>query len=196
MEEFLKLFRYVLSPESDWSKFFRKSIGIIMSATLGAFIWNGYIDHTSRGHGERAVTEVLSESDAKENQVRDVLEEIKRSDPAIESVWLYSWPDALQLVPVMYVGNSINPMPHGSFIWQDSDALGVYLFGDCAQLARPVVNYTCPINGMEDSWGVLVVVYRNGTEVSSSQQGMVAAAARRISLIIYSNNQHVTELRD
>ena len=115
MKEFLKLFRDVCAPESDWATFVRKIIGIIVTASVGAAGFGIYYQlYRVPQLGERPVSVLLSESEEKEEHIRDTLESIKQSNSNIRSVWLYSWPDALQIMPVMYVGDSVNPLPGGS----------------------------------------------------------------------------------
>ena len=193
MKEFSELFRYVLAPESDWGKFTRKIISILISASLGAYGQNAYTKYTGSGKGEQPVSVVIRNSRVKEQQVRSLLESIKRTDQTIKSVWLYSWPDALQLVPIMYVGDSVNPIPNGSFIDDDTNVMGTFLFGECAELIRDFKNTSCPINGFEDSWGVLVVNYGQTTP-SERSKDIVESVANRISLLLYSNLSHTNVL--
>ena len=196
MEEFIKLFRNVLAPEADWPKFIRKVLGFTLCVSVGAYGWKLY--DTSNIKGEQPVQTVLARSDSRERQVRGLLESLLRADPNIKSIWVYSWPDARQIVPVMYVGNSSNPLPEGSFVRGDEEALGTFLFGDCYQLARGFSNTTCPINGFEDSWGVIVVHYGEGVsqEHIRSRAGIIDASARRTGLILYSNADHIGNFRD
>ncbi len=102
MKEFIKLFRNVLAPESDWATFIRKIISIIVTAGVTATGFGIYYNvYKAPQLGERPVSVLLEESETKEEYIRRILETIKQADPSIRSVWLYSWPDALQIVPVM-----------------------------------------------------------------------------------------------
>lgn len=197
MKEFTQLFRYVLAPESDWGKFSRKIISILVSATVGAFGFGMYLQYQNPRLGEQPVSVVLSEDKEKSEVIRRSLEALMRADSDIESVWLYSWPDARQIVPVMYVGDSINPLPTGVFSPHDAPLLGIFLFGDCGGLDRNFTNISCPINGNEDSWGVLVINYGEGyeDEIPSYVSSLAEGTGHRIGLLLYSNAQHISEVK-
>ena len=197
MKEFIQLFRNVLAPEKNWGTFARKVLGVTLCVSIGAYGWKLY-NSTTQPLSEQPVSVVLAGSSVREREVRELLESIKRADNRIVSIWLYSWPDARQILPVMYVGDSLNPLPHGSFIPADAEALGTFLFGRCYQLNRSFSNVTCPINGFEDSWGVIVVHYSEGTsqEHINYQLQHIDAAAQRIGLMLYSNMGHLNTLRD
>ena len=197
MKEFIQLFRNVLAPEKNWGVFTRKVLGVTLCVSVGAYGWNLY-NQSHQPRTEVPVHVVLSESNVRQREVRETLERIMRADSRIESIWLYSWPDARQIMPVMYVGDSLNPLPRGSFIPVDAEALGTFLFGECYQLERNFQNVTCPINGFQDSWGIIVVNYRDGTSQSHIQYQFqhIEAAAQRIGLMLYSNDNHLNQIRD
>jgi len=197
MKEIFDLFRNVLAPESSWGTFTRKVLGVMLCISVGAYGWNLY-NRTKPTQGEQPVSVVISRSDSREKQVRELLNSILRSDPNIKSIWVYSWPDARQLIPVMSVGDNMNPLPGGSFVRGDEEALGTFLFGECYQLRRQSTNTTCPINGFEDSWGIIFVRYSNETPLShvNERLGIIDAASRRVGLILYSNVSHLGNLRD
>ena len=160
MKEFASLFRYVIAPERDWASFVRKLVSVLLCASLGALAFGMYSDHTKpKQLGELPVLTILEKERDKKEVIRRLMESILRSDENIKSVWLYSWPDALQLLPVMHVGDSIDPLPSGSLQRGDEYAIGAFLFGDCVEINRNFNNFSCPINGFQDSWGVLVVNY-------------------------------------
>lgn len=114
-----------------------------------------------------------------------MLESILRSDPAIQSVWLFSWPDALQLIPVMHVGDSRNPLPSGTLQRGDEYAIGAFLFGDCVEVNRHFENFSCPINGFQDSWGVLVVNYGDEDPQNPRSEEFIYGVAQRIRNVLY-----------
>ncbi len=58
------------------------------------------------------------------------------------------------------------------------------------------MNYACPINGQEDSWGILVVTYQEGREPGVPCHRKIAAAAHRIGLLLYSNVIHIDTILD
>ena len=198
MKEIFDLFRNVLAPESSWGTFTRKVLGVLLCLSVGAYGWNLYNRTKPKQGGERPVSVVISTSNSREKAVRDLLNAILRSDPNIKSIWVYSWPDARQLIPVMTIGDNTDPLPGGSFVRGDEEALGSFLFGECYSLRRQTVNTTCPISGFEDSWGIIYVRYADGTsqEHVTSRLGIIEAASRRVGLILYSNASHLGNLRD
>ena len=186
MKEFLQLFRYVLAPESDWAHFARKLINLIISLSLGALAFGMYSRYTSpKQLGERPVLTVIDSSRDKKEVVRTLLESIMRSDPSIKSVWLYSWPDSLQLLPVMYVGDSFNPLPSGTLQRGDEYAIGAFLFGDCIEITRNFNNFSCPINGFQGSWGVIVVNYGDDGPKNPRSEQFIYGVAQRIRTLLY-----------
>ena len=197
MKEFVQLFRDVFDPERDWSKFVRKFIGVALTAGLtltayGIYHRNYYLPEL----GEESITTVLRGDPTKRENIKTLLYGIKTSSRDIKSVWLYSWPDARSVVPVMRVGIAEPPLPEGTFLLSDAETLGGYLFGHCGRLPRPFLNYTCPINGMEDSWGILIITYEPGTEGNdhSHVESVTGSIAHRIGLMLYTNPQHSSEL--
>ena len=188
MKEMFRLFRNVLSPESDWPTFFRKMIGLTVAGATAVIGLNVYTQITLSETGEQAVEQILDRSAEKQKQVRKLMEMILRLDKNISSVWVYSWPDALSLIPIMYVGDSQNPLPAGVFDDRDHGALGPFLFGECYSLNRAYSNHTCPINGFEDAWGVIVIVMDDG--VSPSTISEIEGLANRIGLTLYTNSTH------
>ena len=188
MKEIVSLFRNVLSPESDWQTFFRKLIGVTIAGATAVIGLNIYTQVTTGEYGEQTVEVILDRSTEKQKQVRKLMEMILRLDKSIISVWVYSWPDALSLVPIMYVGDSQNPLPAAVFDDRDSGALGPFLFGDCYRLNRSFNNHTCPINGFEDAWGVIVIVIDG--EVNPSTISEIEGLANRIGLTLYTNSVH------
>ncbi len=188
MKEILDLFRNVLSPESDWATFFRKLIGLTVAGATAVIGLNLYTQFTLRDVGEQSVEIILDSSSTKQKQVRKLIETILSLHANIKSVWIYSWPDALSLVPIMYVGDSQNPLPASVFDNRDVPALGPFLFGDCYRLDRGFDNLTCPINGFQDSWGIIVVVIDG--DVGQSTLDQIEGLANRVGLTLYTNNAH------
>lgn len=180
----------VIKPESDWGRFGRKLIGILISASIGAVIWNVYFNYRISQTGERSVGEVLQLKPEKRPVVRKLLERIMASDGNIRSVWLYSWPDATNLSPVMYVGDAVNPLPFGTFRPGDEHAVGSLVLGICSEIDRPLDNYSCPVSGFEDAWGIVVVRYSDDYSPTESQQRGIEAIAKKMGIILYSNRNH------
>lgn len=185
-----ELLKVVWAPESDWGKFSRKVLGLIISAAIGATIWNVYFNYQQATKGELPVGEVIERNPTKRDVIKRLLERISNSDRNIESVWLYSWPDATSLIPVMYVGDSLNPMPLGSFRAGDELPVGTFVLEGCSEIDRRANNFSCAINGFEDAWGVLVVVYPEDYEPTERQTQGIKATARIMGIVLYSNESH------
>lgn len=187
------ILKVVISPESDWGKFSQKIVGLVVTAILGVTIWNVFFNYRFVRHrfGEISVGEVVERKPALKQILRKILERIKSNNPEIVSVWLYSWPDASQLIPVEYVGSSRNPIPLGSFREGDEYPVGAFVLRGCAEIERPANNLSCSVNGFEDAWGVIVVVYPEEYEPTEDDRRSIQVAARRVGLLLYSNQAHV-----
>ena len=168
VQSLVELLKSVFKPESDWQHFARKIIGILLSAGLGTLLWTLYLDlHVNMG--EFSVAEVLSSDSIKRERVKDLLNDLENNNNRILSVWLYSWPDARNIVPVMYAGDSVDPLPLGVFRNTDQYPVGSYVLEQCTPLERRFPNHTCPISGFQDAWGVIVVRYENGYDISNGE---------------------------
>ena len=186
MKEYLDLFRYVLAPENDWQRFVRKLLNLVVALSLGALAFGMYKFYTTPAHREQPVQAVLDRSRDKQEVIRSLLEMIYRSDPAIKSVWLFSRPDTLQLQPVMYVGDSTNPLPSGTLERGDEYSIGAFLFGDCVEISRDFYNFSCPVNGIRNSWGVIVVSYEGEPQLERGEQ-FIYGVSQRIRTALYVN---------
>ena len=195
VQSLVDLLKSVFKPESDWQQFARKIIGILLSAGLGTLLWTLYLS-PEVNLGEQTVAEILSTDSDKRERVKDLLNNLEDNNDRIKSVWLYSWPDARNLVPVMYAGDSVNPLPLGVFRNSDQFPVGSYVLEQCTPLDRRFPNHTCPISGFQDAWGILVVRYVDGYDVKDgefSQEDLhrMESIADTISTILYSNDSHV-----
>ena len=84
----------------------------------------------------------------------------------------------------MGVGTGPDPMPLGYLRYGDEEAIGHFVLGQCIELPRNFVNVSCPVNGLDDSWGVLIVVY---DEAPPERPNAVKIVAEKISSILYHN---------
>lgn len=184
------LLKAIVKPESNWGQFSRKMLGLLISAAVSGVIWNVYFNYQRTHKGEQAVGEVIEQNPNKKKIIRELLERIKSSNREIESVWLYSWPDARNLSPVMYVGDSLNPVPLGSFREGDEHAVGTFVLDGCAQIDRRVQNYSCSVTGFQNAWGVVVVTYPEGYVITDNDINDIKATARRMGVVLYSNDLH------
>ncbi|WNL51076.1 hypothetical protein SCREM2_gp157 [Synechococcus phage S-CREM2] len=184
------LLKAIVKPESNWGQFSRKMLGLLISAAVSGVIWNVYFNYQRTHTGEQAVGEVIEQNPNKKKIIRELLERIKSSNREIESVWLYSWPDSRNLIPVMYVGDSLSPVPLGSFREGDEHAVGTFVLDGCAQINRRVLNYSCSVTGFQNAWGVVVVTYPDGYVVTENDISDIKATARRMGVVLYSNDLH------
>ena len=185
MKEAFETVKGVLSPEDNWSKFAMKIIGLAAVAGIGLF---GFILYKTAGcvvaeeeEYEVGIEEVFEEDPEKEEAVNAVLDKLTRQNRDIDTVWLYDWPDARNIVPVASIPrNSDDPLPTGYWMRGDEQVIGSFVLGRCTKLDRDFVNVACPIMGAEDAWGVLVVTYRDGPT-----DRLPIIAGKKISEIIY-----------
>ena len=172
----------ILGPEASWSLYARKVFSLILVAGLGAYGWKEYEKFTYEPPLNETPIERILERPGTRQLVQRELNILLSILPNAESVWLYSWPDARHLDAVMSAGEGPNPMPLGYLRDGDEAAIGHYVLGKCERLERSFVNISCPINGDEDAWGVLIVVYDSEPP---ARPNAVKIVADKISSILY-----------
>ena len=185
MKEAFDTVKGVLSPEENWSKFAMKITGLAVVAGIGLFGYNTYKTSGCVVEDEEyevSITEVYEDEPEKELEVNSILDDLTRKNRDIESVWLYDWPDARNVVPISnYPRNSSDPLPTGYWMRGDEQVIGNFVLAQCTVLDREFPNVTCPIMGASDAWGVLVVRYREGTKTDRLPE----VAAKKISETVY-----------
>tara|TARA_E500000331_G_scaffold344238_1_gene380239 strand:- start:223 stop:792 length:570 start_codon:yes stop_codon:yes gene_type:complete len=186
MKEAFETVKGVLSPEDNWSKFAMKITGLAAVAGIGLFGFNlyktaGCVVEEEEDY-EVGIEEVFLEEPEKEEEVNGILDRLTRQNRDINSVWLYDWPDARNIVPIAGIPrNSEDPLPSGYWMKGDEQLIGSFVLGRCAKLNREFISLACPIMGASDAWGVLVVTYRDGSQTDR----LPIIAAKKISEVIY-----------
>ena len=185
MKEAFDTVKGILSPEDNWSKFAMKITGLAVVAGIGLFGFNTYRSAgcvvAEEEDYEEAIEVVFEEDPTKEEEVLAVLDKLTRQNRDIDTVWLYDWTDARNIVPITGIPrNSEDPLPTGYWMRGDEQVIGSFVLGRCTKLDRSFVNVACPIMGASDAWGVLVVTYREGPT-----DRLPIVAAKKISEIVY-----------
>jgi len=156
----------IISPEQNWSQFLMKIIGVGVVAGIGFAGFQVYTGSQEEEEGpDDSIEVIFDEIPEKKLQVEEILNDLTRSNRDINSVWLYDWPDARNIVPVFNSPQySRNPLPSGYWMPGDERVIGNFVLGSCTRLDRKFPNAACPIMGKEDAWGVLVVEYAKAPE--------------------------------
>ena len=157
-------------------------ISVIVVAALAICAWEQYTLFIEEPpEGEQPIERLLRDRDVKD-ATRAEMQTLLEVLPGASSVWLYSWPDARHLNPLIGVGEGPDPMPLGYLRYGDESAIGHFVLAQCTRLPRNFVNISCPIVGVEDSWGVLIVVY---DEEPPNRPEAVKIVAEKVSSILY-----------
>ena len=181
----LDIIASIISPGKSWGCFFRKTLSTLLVASIGAYGFNAY-QRLERSHWEDLPLHTAIQKGDKPSSVQTYLDGLKRSDPNIKSIWVYSWPDARSLIPVAHAGNHVNPLPLGYFLRSDSNVIGELSLQSCTCLKRPGKKLlACPIMAENDAWGVIVFEHEVGTERAPGYKTIYAALAHKLSNIIY-----------
>ena len=185
MKEAFETVKGVLSPEDNWSKFAMKITGLVAVAGIALFGFNLYKTAgcvvAEEEEYDVGIEEAFLEDPEKEEEVNEILDRLTRQNRDIESVWLYDWPDARNIVPIVGIPrNSEDPFPNGYWMKGDEQLIGSFVLGRCSKLNREYVALSCPIMSANDAWGVLVVTYNDGPT-----DRLRIIAAKKISEVIY-----------
>ena len=188
MDKVLDIIASMVSPGKTWGCFYRKTLSTLLVAAIGAYGFNVY-QRFERSHWEDLpLHTAILEGDIS-SRVQTYLDGLKRADPGIKSIWVYSWPDARSLIPVAHAGNHINPLPLGYFIRSDSAAVGELVLQACSCLNRTGKKIlACPIMAENDAWGVIVFEHELGSDRPPGYKEIYAALAHKLSNIIYHNH--------
>jgi len=188
MDKVIDLIASMVSPGKTWGCFFRKSLSTLLVASIGAYGFNAY-QRLERTHWEDLPLHTAIVEGDIAAEVQQYLESLKRSDPSLRSVWLYSWPDSRSLIPVSHAGNHVNPLPLGYFLLKDREVIGDLVLAECSCLKRPGKKLlACPIFAENDAWGVIVFEHEPGVDRPDGYKSVYAALAHKLSHIIYHNH--------
>ena len=186
MDKIIQIIKSIISPEQNWSAFAMKITGLIVVAVIGYIAFQQYANFTTEENNQNIpIIEVFEAQPEKKNEVEELVNKLLRSDRNIQSVWLYDWVDARNVVPLMMLPrNSEDLLPTGYFMEGDEYVIGHFVLSQCTSLDREISNIACPIMSSEDAWGVLVVTYPNGDPNLKTSK----ATAMKISEILYLQN--------
>ena len=183
MDKIIDAIKGIISPEQSWSAFVMKITSLIIVAVIGYIGFQQYLNLGVEEDNEIPIVEVYEKDPEKKVKVEDLITKLLRSNRDIESVWLYDWIDARNIVPLYNEPrNSEDLLPTGYFMEGDEYVIGHFVLSQCTSLDRDILNTACPIMSSEDAWGVLLVTYRNDT---TPDLKTTKATAMKISEILY-----------
>lgn len=181
----LTIIEDLLRPERTWGEFSRRVISILV---IGLTAWLGVdIYFNMKEYHDRfiPVAEMMAQKKSIAEEVKRLMQSLHDRNPEIKGIWLYSWPDAINLDLVHRVGQGDDPIPSGAFQREDAADVGRLGMDICTELNRQFKNTACTIFGEGDAWGVLVVVWEDGKKRPDGHINLVDALANRITHLLY-----------
>tara|TARA_B100000424_G_scaffold61034_1_gene44321 strand:- start:8913 stop:9479 length:567 start_codon:yes stop_codon:yes gene_type:complete len=187
MDKIIEAVKSIISPEQSWSAFVMKITSLIVVAVIGYIGFQQYTTLDEEIDTEIPIVEVYENDPEKQIKVEDLITKLIRSNRDIESVWLYDWIDARNIVPLYNEPrNSTDLLPTGYWMEGDEYVIGHFVLSQCTSLDRDVPNTACPIMSSEDAWGVLLVTFQDGV---TPDLKTTKATAMKISEILYLINR-------
>ena len=189
LEELVKLFEELFSPESSWSKAFRKTFFIIL---IPLILYGGYTTYTNIELKKQIpVEELIEKKDKLDEELEDLLQTYFVQKKNVASVWIYGWTNGRKLTPIKHVGQNDNPIPFGYLRDSDITQIGSLILGSCTNLERPINNRTCPIIANGKAVGLMVVAYKIDNYTPSDKcLAAVAAISHKIGSLIHTYYLH------
>ena len=188
MDKIVELIDHIVSPGNSWAGFFRKSLSLLTVAGIGAYGFTVY-QSMKRSHWEDLPLHTAIDDHEIEKKVEFYLDTLVSTDSYLNSVWLYSWPDARTLISVAHAGEHNDPLPLGYFLRSDALPVGTLMMGQCTCLKRPAKKLlACPVMAENDSWGVVVFHHRQETGRPDNYKAIYVALAHKLSNIIYNDH--------
>ena len=186
MEEALKLLNTLFSPTNSWGNFVRKSLTTVLVASIGAYAYNRYEYATRSSWEDLPLHTAIEEGNRKEKAQEYVNDMMREYQTSINSIWVYSWPDARNLLPVIQSGHHANPLPLNYFQMQDATAIGQLALEQCAEVDRPNRSLiACPIIAANDAWGVTIFEIKEGVDRPDYWRSTFGALTHKLSNFIY-----------
>ena len=183
MDKIIEAIKSIISPEQSWSAFVMKIIGLIVVSIIAYVGFQQYTALDQEINTEIPIVEVYENDPEKKVKVENLITKLLRSNRDIESVWLYDWIDARNIVPLYNEPrNSADLLPTGYWMEGDEYVIGHFVLSQCTSLDRDVPNTACPIMSSEDAWGVLLVTFQDGV---TPDLKTTKATAMKISEILY-----------
>ena len=186
MEELAKLVTTVVSPGKDWATFMRKVLSTALVACIGAYGFHQY-QSMNRSHWDDLPLHTAIEVDNRRQEAQRYLDHLMLAHgDKLKGVWVYSWPDARTLIPVLHSGHQKDPMPIGYFQIKEASSVGQLVMEQCAEIERLETKLTaCPIMTANDAWGVVVFEAKDDTNRPRNWKSIYAALTHKLSNIIY-----------
>jgi len=154
-EKLFELLSQIISPGKTWGCFFRKTLSTLLVASIGAYSFNAYQRLERSSWEDLPLHTAIAEGDIA-SEVQRYLDKLIQADDNLDSVWVYSWPDARSLIPTIHAGSHVNPLPLGYFLVDDYKQVGALAMEMCVELNRPLHLVACPVIAENDAWGVVV----------------------------------------
>lgn len=187
IDKFLDVLHDIFHPDKDWGEFTRKIASLGAAATLAVIGVDIYLDIKSYSDKFIPVSELMESKPNKAGVVRDRMDKMLRAYPQIKGIWLYSWPDAMNVELVHHAGRGEDPLPAGGFHPTESDKVGRLSMDMCTILERKEPNTACAIWAHQDAWGLVVVVWHDKENIPKGSVSLVDSLAHRITHDLYYN---------
>lgn len=101
MNEIINAIKSIISPEQSWSAFVMKITGLIVVSIIAYIGFQQYRNLNVEEDIEIPIVEVFENDPEKVIKVEDLITRLLRSERSIESIWLYDWVDARNVVPLI-----------------------------------------------------------------------------------------------
>jgi len=187
MEKIIDLIDKFISPNKTWFNFLQKIFSTLLIASISAYAYHTYQSGFVRSPWDELPLHDAIEGDRK-HEVAKYLNRLIEADPELISVWVYSWPDARTLIPVVSAGSNKDPIPLGYFRRTDTLLVGELVMEQCDCLKRPNKKLlACPIVAENDTWGVIVFEHKVDNERPKKYKSIYIALAHKVAHIIYHN---------
>ena len=185
MLKLLEIVADLLQPQKTWGEFSRRIISLLTLSLLAFVALDVYWNFIERTDKFIPLHEVVETDPHAFDAVKDLIRNMRREYPAIQAIWLYSWPDAANVQRIHSEGDSADPLPVGHFWNADSEDVGKLALDICTELNRNLKNTACSIFGHSDAWGLIVVVWKDDHERPGDHLDLIGSLAHRISFLIY-----------
>ena len=185
LDKVLTIVSDLLQPQKNWGCFSRKMISPITLSLLAFLAFDVYWNFRTTTDKYRPVAELMVSKKNRAEEVRRTMEQLHQRHPAIKGIWLYSWPDAVNLDLVHKVGQGDDPIPTGTFHTEDAGDVGRLGMDICTQLNKLEDNTACTIFGEGDAWGIIVVIWDDTKEKPKNPYPLVDGLANRITHLLY-----------
>ena len=181
MDKALDIVASMVSPGKTWGCFFRKTLSTLLVAAIGAYGFNTYRRFEAKTFEALDLHEAVLVRGLPE-KVQDNLDGLMRRNPDLKSVWLYSWYDGRNVLPVAHAGSHLDPFPLGYFTKEHALQIGRLVLGQCTAIDMLIA---CPIMADNDAYGVLMFEHDPATKYISPN---LAAIAHKLTILIYHNH--------